>query len=203
MALSVAQRIDRKKMSTEERRSEISRVAADLFNEAGYIRTSMDDIAAVAGIKKSTLYHYFRSKSDLLCFIHEEFIDGLIERQSSRLTLGMPAPEILRAVVNDFFENISTRPGHCRTFFENHRELPDNQQAASQQKRTLYESMVEDTVLKGVASGEFREVDPRLFVLALFGMSNWSYQWYRQDGKLTAAEIADTFWEYLYVGLRP
>jgi len=43
--------------------------------------------------------------------------------------------------------------------------------------------MVEDIVCRGTRDGSFRDVDPRLTTLALFGMCNWSYQWYRQGGR--------------------
>lgn len=40
--------------------------AVDLFYDAGYSATSMDDVARTAGIPKGSLYHYIDSKEDLL-----------------------------------------------------------------------------------------------------------------------------------------
>jgi AcrR family transcriptional regulator len=54
------------RVRSEEKRREIVRIAAALFEELGYERTSMSAIAARVGGSKATLYGYFRSKEDLL-----------------------------------------------------------------------------------------------------------------------------------------
>ncbi len=54
------------RVRSEEKRQEIVRVAAVLFEEFGYERTSMDMISQKVGGSKATLYGYFRSKEDLL-----------------------------------------------------------------------------------------------------------------------------------------
>jgi AcrR family transcriptional regulator len=51
---------------SHEKRLEIVRVAAELFEELGYERTSMNLVAERLGGSKQTLYNYFRSKEDLL-----------------------------------------------------------------------------------------------------------------------------------------
>ena len=49
-----------------KKRGQILDAATDLFAEAGYGETSMDEIAAAAGVAKGTLYLYFPKKIDLL-----------------------------------------------------------------------------------------------------------------------------------------
>lgn len=44
----------------------IARLALRLFEENGYERTSMEDIARAAGIARKSLYRYFSSKADLV-----------------------------------------------------------------------------------------------------------------------------------------
>ncbi|TYK50972.1 TetR/AcrR family transcriptional regulator [Actinomadura decatromicini] len=198
-----ARRSRRRQMSKDERRAEIIQTAADLFEKMGYSGASMDDIAAAVGIGKPTLYHYFRSKSELLWYMHEELIDGLIASHRARLARGVAPEELLRGVIHDFLLNIATRRGQCRVFFENHRELPDADLAVATEKRVRYEAMIEEVIRDGIAAGVFRQVDTKLFSLAIFGMSNWAYQWYHSDGRFTHDEIADAFWDYAYRGLMP
>ena len=47
------------RVRNEEKRLEIIRIAAELFDELGYERTSMSTIAARVGGSKATLYGYF------------------------------------------------------------------------------------------------------------------------------------------------
>jgi len=47
-------------------RNRILKISEKLFAEKGYDGTSVDEIAGKAGINKSTLYHYFNSKENIL-----------------------------------------------------------------------------------------------------------------------------------------
>lgn len=53
------------RVKTDEKREEILAVAAEVFREQGYARTSMASISARLGGSKSTLYGYFESKAEL------------------------------------------------------------------------------------------------------------------------------------------
>ncbi|MCG8710209.1 TetR/AcrR family transcriptional regulator [Brenneria sp. 4F2] len=50
---------------TEERRQAIITAASQLFQEIGYERTSMNEVAKRVGGSKATLYNYFTSKEEL------------------------------------------------------------------------------------------------------------------------------------------
>jgi AcrR family transcriptional regulator len=185
----------------DARRREIVTTAAQLFEAEGFAPTSMERIARAVGLAKPTLYHYFASKDDILFAIHEEFITLLIERAASRRDAGMSASQELLEIFGDVFDLMDTHRGHVRVFFEHYRELPARQREIIKAKRDAYEQSVEDLIAAGNASGEFRGVNPRLVTLALFGMSNWAYQWFRSDGCLTSRQIAVQFCDYLLHGI--
>ena len=71
--------------AADARRAAVIALAADLFDRGGYASISMEQIAAAAGIAKPTLYHYFRSKDEILRGVHESFIGTLLERQDERV----------------------------------------------------------------------------------------------------------------------
>jgi len=48
-----------------DKRSSILNAAAEIFLEGGYLGTSMDEIAAKAGVAKQTVYAHFSNKRDL------------------------------------------------------------------------------------------------------------------------------------------
>lgn len=54
---------ERKRRDTLQR---ITQVGLDLFLAAGYEATTLDDIAAAAGISRRTFFHYFKSKDEIL-----------------------------------------------------------------------------------------------------------------------------------------
>jgi len=55
-----------------ERKDRIFSAAVELFNEKGFSKTSMQDIADKADLAVGTLYNYFPSKNDLLLDIMQE-----------------------------------------------------------------------------------------------------------------------------------
>lgn len=188
----------------DRRRAEIVTSAAALFEKNGFYKTNMDSIAAAVGVRKPTLYHYFPRKDDIIYAIHDEFIELLIERQTRRRKAAMPPDHVIREIMTDVLELMDTHRGHVRVFFEQHRELSSEAQAAIEKKRRRYEAMITEVFVEGSRDGIFRkDLDPHLATLALAGMCNWCYKWYRSNGELASREIAFIFWDFLLRGVTP
>lgn len=183
------------------RRREIVTAAARLFEERGYHHTSMDDIAAAVGIKKPTLYHHVPSKGQILLWIHDDLADDLHERLQARVDAGESPAAILLGVLSDHLEHLDREPANLRAYYEHRRELPAGEGDGSLLRRDEYFAAVRDVVARGVGSGDFAVTDPTLTTLAFFGMCNWSYQWYRPDGPMSAQEIALSFWQCFLSGI--
>ena len=201
IASNVGLQASRRRTPIDERRREIASTAAIVFDRNGYSRTTVEEIAQAVGMGKSTLYHYFSSKDEILFWIHEEFINHLIQQHERRLEVGLNASSLLLEVMADILELMETHRGNVRVFFEHHRELPIERQETIKSKRDHYEAMIEDIFVKGIISGEFRETDPQMVSLAMFGMCNWAYQWYRSQGSLRPRDIAYSFWNFLVYGV--
>jgi AcrR family transcriptional regulator len=185
------------------RRRQVVSSAAELFDRDGYHTTNMAELAQAVGIGKPTLYHYFRSKDEILFWIHEECIDILIEKADARAQESLTPEEGLRFVMRDIISLLDTHPGHVRVFFEHQRELKGAARETIKQKRDYYEGIVKSLVTQGMSEGVFREMDPHLSALAIFSVCNWSYQWYRPGGRYSTDEIADFFFDLILNGLRP
>lgn len=66
-------------------RQDILRAAIPLFLARGIAATSMEEIAAAAGVARTTLYNYFRHKEEiLLTYVEEQFSRaGAVERSAA------------------------------------------------------------------------------------------------------------------------
>ena len=62
----------------EERRQEIVTAARELFEQQQYDKTTMKDVMDALGIAKGTIYHYFKSKEELLEAVIEQTVDEYI-----------------------------------------------------------------------------------------------------------------------------
>jgi AcrR family transcriptional regulator len=187
--------------AADTRRAEVITLAAGLFDRHGYANVSMEQIAAAAGIAKPTLYHYFRAKDEILRGIHETFIDVLLERQDERCHLRLAPADLLLGAMTDIFGLMETHRGHVRVFFEHHRELPDQARKQIRVKRDRYEQLIRDAVTEGIRTREFRDVDPETATLAIFGVCNWAYQWWRPGGTADPALTAQKMWDLIIRGL--
>jgi AcrR family transcriptional regulator len=63
--------------NTKERREALVAAAYELFAEKGYAQTTMDDVAARAGLSRRTAFRYFASKEELVFPAHEERLAAL------------------------------------------------------------------------------------------------------------------------------
>jgi len=82
-------------------RAELEQVAFDLFDQKGFERTTVDDIANAAGIGRRTFFRYFPSKNDVPW---GEF-DAELARMRRRLTAtapGIPLMDAIRQAIVDF-----------------------------------------------------------------------------------------------------
>lgn len=75
----------------EKSRTRIMNAAIELFAKKGYHATSISNIAAKAGIAKGLMYHYFKSKSDLL---DEILKSSLMEADEPIQLLMMPGDPV-------------------------------------------------------------------------------------------------------------
>jgi AcrR family transcriptional regulator len=69
----------RREQKREETRRRLTRAAQRLFAEQGFDRTSLDEIAAAAGVSRRTFFHYFGSKEDVILSRHAEFERTLLD----------------------------------------------------------------------------------------------------------------------------
>lgn len=74
------------KVRTEARREAIIDAAAQLFQETGYERASMNELARRLGGSKATLYSYFPSKEALLVAVVKAYATGHLSDAVSDLT---------------------------------------------------------------------------------------------------------------------
>ncbi|MFL5956206.1 MAG: TetR/AcrR family transcriptional regulator [Solirubrobacterales bacterium] len=98
------------RISGPERRARIEAEAARLFAERGYEATSLEEVAAAAGVSRAVVYDHFASKRDL----HEQLLRregrGLLEFIAARAAGAVEPGERFRLGVTAFFEYVKAHP---------------------------------------------------------------------------------------------
>jgi TetR/AcrR family transcriptional regulator, cholesterol catabolism regulator len=183
------------------RRRQIIAQAVRLFATVGYHRTSVEQIASAADLAKPSLYHYFRSKEDILNGIYME-LQEKFEPAFEAAAQAPTASECITAALVAIMDLMDTAPGYLRVFFEYQEELtgPNKRRQAVRRQSTF--DFFRGVTEAGIASGEFKAIDSSLFAAACLGLSSTAYQWYRPHGRRTAADIARNFAAFLLQGVK-
>jgi TetR/AcrR family transcriptional regulator, cholesterol catabolism regulator len=97
---------------------------------------------------------------------------------------------------------VESHQAEVTVFLREGHALPEGPRQQIQKERDQVDAMVDRMVSEGIAVGELRpDLDVRLTRMAILGMCNWTYQWFRPDGAKTSSEIADYFAGLLLCGL--
>ncbi len=158
----------------------------------------MQDIAQSVGFSRPALYYHFRDKHDILAALVEQ-ITVRTEREAARIadassTRGATA--ILREIVRAHALLILERPAQFAVLLREERHLPGPARATQQRgKRDLLDRLA-SVVAEGAAGGEFRSVDAHLAALSIFGMCNWTVEWFRPAGRLREVDVADAIADF-------
>jgi len=182
----------------------ILRTAARIFAEKSYHSTSMRDISRATNVSLAGLYHYCKSKEELLFLIQDNCFGRVLERLEQRLeTVADPVTKL-----GVFIEN------HLSFFAANMSEMKVLSHEAESLGGDLYThvSTRKDNYTK-LARQILREVqetqpskepvDLTVATYALFGMMNWIYNWYDPQGKLNVSDLASNVMRLFLNGFVP
>lgn len=132
-----------------KRLNQIVDTATQLFFENGFDKTSVSDIADALSLEKPTLYHYIKSKDDLLLLILETFLNELIvsleeqkkEKDASSLSLIRT-----QRVLTDQFKIFAKRRRESIIFFREVKALPEKYRANIQELQKKYMQLLSENL---------------------------------------------------------
>lgn len=184
----------------DDKRTEILRVAAELFATRGYEATSLDMIASQIGMHKATLYHYVQGKESILyeCLVKSfENLDTVIEKTSDQ---SVPVKERLVYFVQSLAEAQNNEFGRCLLLVGSRPlEMGPSREIKNFQRKL--DHTVRQLIEEGIRTGVIRPCNPALFSSILFGALNWVPRWYKEDAGLGLKEIVGAYIDMLLNGV--
>ena len=153
-------------------------VAVEIFNERGYDRTSMRDLAQRLGIAKSAIYHHVAGKEELLRMALDRALAGLAAVTEQARVLPAPAIERLEYLVRGSVEVLEAELPYV-TLLLRVRGNTEVERAALGQRRA-FDRFVAELVAQAMRDGDIRpDVDAMVTARLLFGLVNSVVEWYR------------------------
>ncbi|MCF3146326.1 TetR/AcrR family transcriptional regulator [Streptomyces platensis] len=182
-----ARRARRVRMTGAERREQLLDIGRTLFAERGYEGTSVEEIAAKAGVSKPVVYEHFGGKEGLYAVVVDREMRQLLDMVTGALTAGHPR-ELLEQAAFALLDYIET-------FTDGFRILVRDSPVA--QSTGTFASLISDiaTQVEDILGLEFkaRGFDPKLapmYAQALVGMVALTGQWWVDTRKPKKAEVA-------------
>ena len=157
--------------------------AIKLISRNGYESMSLRKLATEAGINASTLYLYYKGKSELLLELILEYLQGLSREWACCRPKTATADMKLRAFI----------ACHVRYHLEHQdeamlgnlelRSLGEEDLEQVRQVRRLYLKALQDILEQGVKEGSVSCAEPKLMARTLFNMLTHACVWYQADGR--------------------
>lgn len=169
--------------------------ALKCFAARGYFGASMRDIAAEADIGLAGIYHHFASKQEILQAVMTATLEDVLASTRARVAAA-PADdpaEQLAELVRAWVEFHAVRQEEARVGGSEVQFLEGEAREQVIALRDEQEELFVRTITNGARIGAFTTPYPREAARAVINMSIAVASWYRLDGDIAPAALADRY----------
>lgn len=177
-------------------RERIITVASRLMSQKGYKGASLQEIADLVGIHKSTFFHYFKNKEELLQTVLKLSIEEVTKNLNFILKDDNLSPvEKLKQAIANHLELLAEYKDNVNVYHSEIRFLSEKNKQKYIETRKYYASCFEKIIdeIKESDTGYFRRMDTKIVTFGILGMCNWTAKWFKGSGPLSTSDIADIF----------
>lgn len=179
----------RNRMTGPQRRQQLIEVGRALFAERGFEGTSVEEIAAKAGVSKPVIYEHFGGKEGLYAVVVDREIQALLGQITTALTEHEGnARALLEAAALAFLDYIENSTDGFRILV---RDSPPGQSTGS------FASLISDVAsqVEHILAAEFRRrrLDPKtapLYAQMLVGMVATPGGWWLDSRRMKKEDVA-------------
>ena len=179
---------ERKKVRIDKREA-VLRMAAQVFNEKGYLASTLTEVAERLNVTKPTLYYYVKSKDEIL---YECVRIGLTMLQDAITEVGASggtAWDKLVAAMHKYTEIVTMDFGMCVIRLGENPLPPDSQRKLRRIKASI-DREFRELIRLGIEEGSIAPCDPKIAAFTVGGALSWIGRWYRPGGPLKPDDIA-------------
>lgn len=176
----------------DQKLEHILRTAARIFAEKSYHSTSMRDISRATGVSLAGLYHYCRSKEELLFLIQDHCFGRVVERLEERIKDVKDPFVKLRIFIDNHLSFFASNMAEMKLLSHEAESLGGDLHKHVSTKKQKYAKLARKILSEIQGQQKSRaNIDLTVATYALFGMMNWIYNWYDPRGKLSVNQLVD------------
>jgi AcrR family transcriptional regulator len=175
----------------ESARGKLLQMAAHLFRNKGYERTTVRDLASAVGIQSGSIFHHFKSKDEILRAVMEETIHYNTALMRASLAEASSVRERVLALIRCELQSIMGGTGEAMAVLVYEwRSLSDEGQAQVLALRDIYEQIWLQVLGEAKDAGYIRG-DVFITRRFLTGALSWTTTWFRAKGSMSLDQLAD------------
>jgi TetR/AcrR family transcriptional regulator, fatty acid metabolism regulator protein len=160
--------VETKPAPAEDKRRQLLDAAVRVFARKGYHASRVGDIAEEAGVAHGLLYHYFKSKDDVLEAVFHENWSLLQLRIASVLETDEPAADQLRHVSAIVLRTWLHLPEVVTVVIREFGRSPELADRIGELAQPI--EVIQQVIERGIERGEFRpDVDPQFAATVVYG----------------------------------
>ena len=161
------------------------------MQEKGYGGISAQDIADALDFSKANFFYHVRSKEDLLYHIFVDTLQFAIRHYEEILARDTSAAEKLRALIAFYVQLMTEHGAVMQVWFKERAHLTPEHEAEAVRFERRIQALHSEFYTDAIRRGEFRDIDPRLASISMFGMCFALTKWSELSQRLSIAELTE------------
>ncbi|HEX8592221.1 MAG TPA: TetR/AcrR family transcriptional regulator [Pseudomonas sp.] len=172
-------------------RGKLLQIAAHLFRNKGYERTTVRDLASAAGIQSGSIFHHFKSKDEILRSVMEQTIVYNTALMRAALAEASSVRERVLALIRCELQSIMGGSGEAMAVLVYEwRSLSQEGQARVLALRDVYEQLWLQVLGEAKDAGHIKG-DVFIARRFLTGALSWTTTWFRAEGAMNLDQLAN------------
>jgi AcrR family transcriptional regulator len=196
-------KIDAVEHKHKTKKDEIAKIAARIFCKKGYKTASMQDIAQSKRGSKGGIYHYFKSKDDILSYIlltnSENFITALESCLEENRKSELDAECSFKRLIHVYAKSLIREQINSQLILrERHQLTKKNLQRLLMKEREIFLLVKEELRKVPRLKGKF---DLSVMSFLIISMCHWMGYWLKEKGTLSREDAIDQSIEAIFSGI--
>ena len=187
---------------TTSTRQNIRLSAEKLFRQRGYAAVGMRELAKAVGIEAPSIYNHYKSKDELLGEICFDIAAQFFKAFDASVSTEEKFSKKLRAAIKAHIGVIAANIEASEVFFNEWMFLEEPNLGKFKKLRNDYEMKFRDIIDKGIKKGDFKKMNSKLIVFAIFSALNATHDLHKSTEKLSPEEVSEGIADLLLKGLK-
>jgi len=191
---TVAELPHKRERRKQARPGELVQAGLRLFVEKGFAATRVEEVAALAGVSKGTLFLYFETKEDLLKAVIRENIANLFPAWNEEFkTFQGTSSDMLRYAMREWWKRIGNTPasGIPKLVMGEAQNFPEIANFYHTEVIQPGMALIRRILQRGIDSGEFRQLDLEQAVHMVYAPLIFLMMWKNSMGLCNAGTPID------------